>query len=136
MPALSTYLRNKLRDWHDDTAFPTDLATVYLALYTSATGPGAEGTEVPNTNNYSRTPIAASAIVTDGDGVWTTNAEIATAIASGSWGNVTHVALTDSGTHGAGNRVAYAALTTPRTVSSGQRLVFAAGAIAWDGSGI
>lgn len=134
MPALSTYLRNALRDWTRSTAFPSDPSTLYLALFTSATGPGSEGTEVSG-NNYSRISITIPGnLSTDGDGRWVNGTELQSAIASGSWGTVTHVALYDASSDG--NRVAYAALASPRAVGSGQRLSFAAGALVLDASGV
>jgi hypothetical protein len=132
MPALGTYARNKIRDVSDNSTW-TGFSTLHLALYTTPTGPGSEGTEVSG-SNYARVALAPSVLVSNGNGILTTNAAVETAVASGSWGTVTHVALHDAST--AGNRIAWGALAAGLPVVNTQKIRFEAGAIILDVSGV
>lgn len=127
--ALGTTYKNKILDAllgadHDDD-MP---ATVYLACFTTATTDGGGGTEVVG-GGYARIAIpnddtwwnAAAA------GAKSNKLDLLFAVASASWGTVTHVAIVDGA---AGTTfIIHGALTTPRTVGVGEQLRFNAGAL-------
>ena len=116
MASLSDYAENELLDHLLGTGSFTMPSQVYVALYTTATDDGSGGTEVTNANAYARTAVdfdAASGGATDA------TADVVFPTASGSWGTVTHIALTDSATHGGGNRLMHAALAVSKAVDNG-----------------
>lgn len=97
----------------------TPVATVYLALATADptdAATGASMNEVANSGSYARKAItfgAAASRKVEQSGVVTFDA------ATGSWGTVSHWAITTSATHGAGTALAHGAFTTPKAVVSG-----------------
>lgn len=117
MGSLSNYAENALLG-HIFTSAYTSPATVYLALLTAdpTASDGDTITEVVNSGNYARTAIsfgaAASRRITQ-------DALVTFPTASGSWGTVTHWAITDSGTYGAGNVLAHGAFTSSFAPVSG-----------------
>jgi hypothetical protein len=113
MAAISTYLANKLLDATLKNTSYSSPAKVYLALYTSNPGADNSGSEVSG-SNYSRTEIAFGSA---SNGATTNSANTVTAIASGSWGAVTHFGIFDAAT--SGNLLFFGALTTSRTIGSG-----------------
>ncbi len=124
--AMTNYLADAtLNHVHRNTAY-TSPTTVYVALFTTATGDDGSGTECTGTD-YARvavtfgapsgTPrqIANSAIVdfgTDSDG---------------SFGALTHFAIYDAAT--AGNMLEHDALTTAKTPAAGDPVTFPVGTL-------
>ena len=120
MPA-SDYMASRLQDhWLGNTAFSPP-ATIYLAAFTSSPTPAGPGSGEVSTvsTGYSRVAVANN----------TTNFPAATSgnvkhlginvdfpTATGSWGNVTHLALFDSST--GGNLLAYFPLTASTAIAA------------------
>lgn len=141
--AFTDYAENAIVDrLVRQQATPAFPATWYVALYSTACSDSAGGTEVPNSNNYSRASLAASLTNWAGTqsagsttassgtgGVTSNNAAITFATPSGTWGTVTHWGLVDSGTYGGGNIWICAALTVSKTINSGDTVSFAIGAL-------
>lgn len=140
--AFSDYVENKVVDLLVRNQTFTPPATVYVGLSTAACSDSSVGTEVANSNNYSRASVssslanwagtqsAGSTTASSGTGGQTSNNNAITfATPSGSWGTVTHWFLIDSGTYGSGNLLLCAALTTSKTINSGDTVSFAAGAL-------
>jgi len=103
------------------TAAFTAPTTVYIGLYTSATGAAGGGTEVSG-NGYTRKAMAfdaASAGASDN----TSAVEFDTA--TGSWGTITHTAVLDAST--SGNMLMENALTASKVIASGDVFRFQAG---------
>jgi len=87
-------------------------ATLYVGLYTSDPGEGNTGTEVSG-GSYARQSAAFT--ITGNAAANTAAIEFPTA--SGSWGTVTYVGVSDASS--GGNLLASGALTTSKTISSG-----------------
>lgn len=121
MAALSDYLEAALLNEVLRNVGYTPPATVYLALFTSATTDAGGGTEVTG-GSYARQAVTFSAPsggATENSGAITfTNLPAAA---------ITHAALMDALT--AGNMLFHGALNTPRTVGAGDSLTFAVGDI-------
>ena len=81
--AFTTFLRNELLDHAFRNAAYTPPSTVYIGLYTSATGAGGTGTEVSG-NGYTRKAMAFDAA--SGGAIDNTSA-VEFPTATGSWGN-------------------------------------------------
>ena len=111
--AFTTFLRNELLDHAFRNSAYTPPATVYIGLYTSATGAGGTGTEVSG-NGYTRKAMAFDASVS---GAIDNTAAVEFPTATGTWGTVSHIGIYDAST--AGNLLAYAALTTSKSIASG-----------------
>lgn len=118
MGSLSDFAENAWMQHLCASAY-TPPATVYLALCTADptdAGTGASMNEVANSGAYARKAItfgaAASRVITQ-------NATVTFDQASGSWGTVTHWAVTDSATYGAGNMLAHGTLGTSKSVVAG-----------------
>ena len=137
MSAASDYLENKvlnhvLRGAAGAYTAPT---TLYAALFLSATSvptttanleAGTLTDEVPTSGStaYARTTIAFDAAAS---GQSQSTATVTFPAATATWGNITHVAITDSGTRAAGNVLFYGTLTTAKTVASGDTFQISAG---------
>lgn len=121
MAALSDYLEAALLNEVLRNTGYTPPATVYLALFSTATTDAGGGTEVTG-GSYARQAVAFSAPsggnVENSGAITFTNMPAVT---------VTHAALMDAST--AGNMLFHGALTTPKTVGAGDTLTFAAGDI-------
>ena len=139
--AFSDYVENKLADLLVRGQAFTAPATVYFGLSTAACSDSSVGTEVANSNNYSRTAVTASlanfagtqsagsTTASSGTGGQTSNnAAVNFATPSGSWGTVTHWFLIDSGTYGSGNLLLCDDLTVSKTINNGDTVSFAIGA--------
>jgi len=119
MGSISNYLELELLD-HVFNAAYTPASTIYLALCTADptdAGTGAAMNECVDANAYARTAItfsAAASRVVD-------QAAIVTfpQASGGGWGDVTHWAIVDSGTHGAGDMLAHGAFAATKTVNDG-----------------
>jgi hypothetical protein len=131
MAAASTVERDRILAMFRGTQHPALPANTYLALFTSATGPGAEGTEVTG-GSYARKAIATTTAGWSAPTGTTTrsisNAAVLTfATATAAWGTVSHWALMDALT--GGNRLAYGAFAEARVVNSGNIFTVAIGAL-------
>ena len=107
MGSLSDYSEGVLLDHVFNSAY-SHAATVYLALCTADptdAGTGASMNECADANGYTRKAITFAAA--SGRSITQTGA-VTFDLATGSWGaQVSHWAITDSGTHGAGNMLAH-----------------------------
>lgn len=120
MPA-TTYLSNKLLDHFLKNTAYTAPATVYFALFTTATTDAGGGTEVIG-GTYARQAVtfgAAATKHTDNTGaVSFTGMPVATV----GWGAIMDAAV-------AGNMLTHGALFAPITTTAGQTVTFAIGDI-------
>ena len=105
--------------------FPT-AENVYAGLFLTDPGEdGTTGTEVTG-NGYARQATTfAAPVQTDGMATCTNDAEIDFGIATGTWGNITHVALFDAST--GGNMLYHMALASPKLIEDGDNLRFFVG---------
>jgi hypothetical protein len=140
--AFSDYVENRVIDaLLRNQAFPT-ITNIYVGLSTAACSDTGFGTEVANSNNYSRVTVAASlanwagtqgagiTVASDGTGGQTSNnGAINFPTPSGSWGTVTHWFLADSGTHNSGNILICDDLTVSKTINNGDTVSFAIAAL-------
>jgi hypothetical protein len=127
MSSFSDYTENKVLDHVLGKTSFTMPSTVAVALFTAAPSDSGGGTEVSNSNNYSR-KTTAGADWSAASGGATSNANAITfATPSGSWGTVTHFAIFDSATHGAGNMLMWAPLSASQAIGAGNTVSFAAG---------
>jgi len=110
--SFSNYLENKVMLHVFGGTSYTAPATLYVGLYTSDPGEGNTGTEVSG-GSYARQSAAFT--ITDTAAANTAAIEFPTA--SGSWGTVTYVGISDA--LSGGNLLASGALTTSKTISSG-----------------
>lgn len=121
MAAISDYLENALINEVLRNVGYTPAATVYLALFTTATTDAGGGTEATG-GSYARQAItfsAASGGATSNSGaVSFTNMPAVT---------ITHAAIMDAST--SGNMLFHGALTASKTVGAGDTLTFAVGDI-------
>jgi len=132
MTDMSDYLEGQLIDHIFRTSTFTKPTTIAITLCTAATldsDTGATITEVANSFAYARqtlNPLDANwDSPTAGDGLTSNLATITFPTASGgSWGIVTHVAITDSSTYGAGNLLFHGAIDSTATVSDGDTFIF------------
>jgi len=110
--SFSNYLENKVMLHVFGGTSYTAPATLYVGLYTSDPGEGNTGTEVSG-GSYARQSAAFT--ITGNAAANTAAIEFPTA--SGSWGTVTYVGISDAVS--GGNLLASGALTTSKTISSG-----------------
>ena len=132
---MSDYLRGQvLTHIFRDASF-TKPSTLAIALLTTGavagdTGQFSTGTgnEVANSGSYARQTLDPDddnwAAISSGA---TNNlSDITFPTASGSWGTIVAVAITDSATYDAGNLLFYGTLATSKTVTSGDTFTFSA----------
>jgi hypothetical protein len=119
--SFTTFLENELLDHVFGGSAYTPPATVYIGLYTSATGAGGTGTEVTG-GSYVRKAMAFDTAVSSATDN-TSAVEFPTATAS--WGTVTHTAVLDASS--GGNMLAETALTASKPIGSGDVFRFQAG---------
>lgn len=137
MSAMSDYLEAGLRTLIFRTgagmAKPTELAIAAATAATTDAQTGATLTEVANSNNYSRVqraPLDANwTAASSTDGLTDNAAALTFPTASGSWGTVSHVMVTDEYDWGGGNSLFHGALTASKSPGNGDVLQFAAGAL-------
>ena len=132
MANASDYLEQAIYNhlFRDDTfAKPT---SIYIGLTLDVPLDDGTYTEVANANNYARYVNAS------GDSVWdamsapgsgANTVEFAFGQATGDWGTVSGVVITDSATHSAGNVLLHGALTSPRNVQNGDTFKFSVGSL-------
>lgn len=129
MGSFSNYAELKILD-HITGKTSFTKPTCYVALCTgdpTDAGTGASMNEVADANNYSRKSTAGSDWNAASGGSVDNALAIIFAVASGSWGTMTHFALIDSGTHGAGNMLAHGSLAGSITVANSETVTFNAG---------
>ena len=120
--AFTTFLQNEVLDHVFRNTAYTPPSTVYIGLYTSATGTdGTTGTEVLG-NGYQRKAMAFGASVS---GAIDNTVAVEFPTATGSWGTVTHTAVLDEVT--GGNMLAENELTASKAIGSGDVFRFQAG---------
>ena len=135
--SLSNYLENQLitHIFRSGTfSKPTTVAVALLTAAPSDTSTGqfslTDGTEVANANGYARVNLGAPS---DSDwsvpstGTVSNSAAITFPTATGSWGDISHVALVTSATWNSGNLLAYMELDTAKTIVSGDTVSFGIG---------
>jgi hypothetical protein len=119
--SFTTFLENEVLDHVFRNASYTPPATVYIGLYTTATGAGGTGTEVTG-GSYARQSMAFDA---SASGAIDNTAAVEFPTATASWGTVTHTAVLDAAT--SGNMLAETALTASKAIGSGDVFRFQAG---------
>lgn len=123
MASMTDYLEDKLRDHVLRNVVYTSPATVYLALFTTATTDAGGGTEVSG-GSYARQAVAFQAGAA-GSGAGDNSA--AGTFSNMPAGTVTHAALFDALT--GGNMLLHAPLSSPKTPAAGDAISFAVGDI-------
>lgn len=137
MTAMTNYLEGQLIAHVFRTSSFSKPGALAIALSTSAalddTVTGAAMSEVANSNNYARvlaSPSDSTWAAPVGNNGRTSNVnQITFNQASGSWGTVQAVVITDSSTYGAGNALFYGNLAVAKAVTSGDTFSFAAAAL-------
>ena len=100
--------------------------TAYVGLFTAAPSDAGGGTEVSSSGTgYVRKATVAADWNAASAGSTSNAAAITFAVASGSWGTVTHFGLFDASS--GGNLLRWAALTTSKTIGTGDTAQFAGG---------
>lgn len=123
MVAAGDYLERKIYD-HIFRGQPFSLPSmIAIGLTNSVPIDSGAYLEVANANNYARYPNASGAAIWSnmdlvaGSG---TNLQAFTFNeATGNWGTVSGVVITDSTTHSGGNMLLWGALNTPTVITSG-----------------
>jgi hypothetical protein len=91
------------------------------------------GVEVTNANAYARkahNPLDANwAAATGGGGATSNSSAITFTQATGSWGTVAAMAITDNSTYDSGNMLFFSTVGTSRAIDNGDTAEFAASAI-------
>lgn len=130
---MSDYLENKIREHiFKATAFSAP-ATLAICLFTAdPTDAYTIAGEVANANAYARqtnNPSVGSNWTKDGsdNGKVYNASDITFPTATGSWGTVTHVAITDSATWNGGNLMFQGSLTASKAIANGDVFKFLAG---------
>lgn len=129
MGSFSDATENKILD-HIVGKTSFTMPTAYVALATAAitdAHTGATFTEVANANSYARVATAGADWNAAAAGAIDNANDITFPEASGSWGEVTHFCLCDSGTWGAGAVLGHSILGAAKTIGSGDTPKFAAG---------
>jgi hypothetical protein len=125
---LSNYLANALLNHVLRNSQYTRPTNVYVALYTTNPTPADTGQEVSG-GGYTRLPIVFGPPAVEGGKPTVKNsADIAFAIASASWGTISHIALRDAAT--GGNLLYFAALDSPRSILANDVFKFLTGSVA------
>jgi hypothetical protein len=136
MAAFSNYLEDKIIGWaFNNTAFPTQLATVYVSLHTADPADTGANEVVVGSTNYTRIAVAAAGWTktTAGTASATNTAEIVfPATGTVTWSattgsGITHVGIWDAQIGvGTPNFLFGGALTTARVVAVGDVFKFLA----------
>ena len=121
MADMTTYLMNALANHVLRNTSYTAPTTIYVALFTDATGDGGTCTELSG-DGYERQSMAFDAA---SSGATDNTSAVTFGPATADWGFVTHVALYDS--NDGGNMLMHDALTTSRTVNDTDEFKFSAG---------
>lgn len=126
MGAATDYLENEILDHILGNSAYTAPSTLYLGLATGVseagviTGEPSSGSyaRVAVTNNTTNFPAASNGSKSNG-------AKFSFPEATGSWGTITHVFISDA--NSGGNVILYSELTTSKTVDTGDTVSFAIG---------
>ncbi len=102
----------------------TSPATVYVALFTTATDDTGGGTEVTG-GSYAREAVTFTSMSAVTDGHTSNVAEVAFTQATANWGTVSHIAVMDALT--SGNSLYHGALTAAKAVDTNDTFKIAAG---------
>lgn len=121
MAEFTDYLEDKIIDHMLRNQAYTPPATIYLALFTTATDDAGGGTEVSG-GSYARQAVTLSAA---SGGASENSADITFPTATADWGTVTHVALMDAIT--GGNMLMHTPLDASKTVNDGDTFKINAG---------
>lgn len=113
MANFSNYLEDALINATLRNTAYSSPTTVYVALYSTDPTDADTGTEISG-GSYARQSVTFGA---PSNGVATNNADVTFPTATGSWGTVTHVGISDSST--AGNLLYHSSLTASKTVGTG-----------------
>lgn len=117
----SNYLENIIINTVLRNTTYSQVATVYVALYTSDPTDADSGTEVSG-GSYARVSCAFDAA---SGGATANTSTLTFPTATGSWGTITHFGVRDAST--GGNLLYHGDLTVPKTVTSGDVVIFSAG---------
>lgn len=129
MAALTDFAENKIIDAVFRGQALGAPATLYFALFTSATTDAGGGTEVTGGSyarvavtsslaNFAGTQAAGSTVASTGtSGTTSNNTAITFPVPSANWGSCSHIGIFDAAS--GGNMWAHGALTTPRNVQNG-----------------
>lgn len=103
----------------------TSPATVYLALFTTATADDGTGTEVSG-GSYARQAVTFGApSQVSGAAQISNSADVTYPVATANWGTITHAAVCDAAE--GGHFLYHGALTTPRTLNTNDQMKFETG---------
>lgn len=125
MSALSDSAETRMMDWILNVGTPTRPSGTWVALFTTATTDAGGGTEVSG-SGYARQSVTFNAASSPGGTTSNSNAPSFTA-SGGSFGTVTHIAITDAAS--GGNFLWHGAMTVSKTIADGETLEFAIGDI-------
>ena len=113
MAEFSDYLENKIIDHMLRNQAFTPPATVYVALFTSATTDAGGGTEVSG-GAYARQAVTLGAAAA---GASSNSAAVTFPQATADWGTITHIAIMDAST--GGNMLMHSILDASKTINNG-----------------
>jgi len=125
MAAMTDYIEQRVLDYalRNNTLTWSSPATVYVALFTTATADAGTGTEVSG-GAYARQSIAFNTMASVTDGQTENTSEISFPEATASWGTITHVAIYDALT--VGNMYFHGILDASKAIDSGDTFKIAA----------
>jgi hypothetical protein len=121
MAEFTDFMENKIIDHLLRAQAYTPPATVYVALFTTATTDAGGGTEVSG-GSYARQAVTLAAA---SGGASTNSADITFPQATADWGTVTHCALFDAVS--GGNMLMHSALDASKTINNGDTFKINAG---------
>ncbi len=127
--SYGNYLEKKVQDYVFGKVAFTPPDTLYIAFSRADPTDDDSGLDEPVGNGYERKAIANNKTTftnaTDPNGIISNAIEISSALATGSWGEITHIAIMDALSNG--NMLGHADIPIPKTVSDGDTLTFKAG---------
>jgi hypothetical protein len=121
MSALSNYLENALLNHVLKNTVMTQPASLNVALFTTDPTDAGTGTEVAG-NGYARRPVTFGVA---SNGSASNNADVLFAVATGSWGTITHIGIYDAAT--GGNLLWHGALSTSKAIAINDQFKIASG---------
>ena len=124
--AMSDYLETHLLEHVLKNVSWTSPATVYLALFTSATDEASGGTEVAG-NAYARQSVAWNAAASPAGTISNSGLITFPTATPLDWGTITDIGIYDA--FSGGNRLLYGTLAASKTINAGDRIEFLAGSI-------
>lgn len=138
MGSFSEYLDIKTLDHEIGAVTHTPIATLYLGCSTTTISGDGTGITEPTigVDGYARVAITNNATNFPGAAIVTGKAQKKNGVefdfpqATGAWGTITDVFLSDAST--GGNMVAYAALTVSKAITAGDTLKFPVDSLTFD----